>query len=180
MPEVQKPTHHPTGESPASIHDSLFLNIVKKKGFEVLMLIDPIDKYAVTQLEEFDGKKMVYVSKVGPELEETEDEKKTREDESKCKAIKDTLSDRVVASSRITDSSRVLVAQSASSPNMEQAPALQDLSMVSKKTLELNPNNTIKELEKKVAEDKVNKSVNAPAASAPPSLRSPATGVTET
>ena len=42
--------------------------------------------------------------------------------------------------------------------------ALQDSSMVSEKTLKLNPNNIIKELEKKVAEDKVNKSVDAPAA----------------
>ena len=117
MPEVQKSIYYLTGKSIASVRDLPFLEVFKKKGFETLLLIDPIDEYAITQLKEIDGKKLVCVSKEGLELEETEDEKKAREEEAKqfedlCKAIKDALGDKVekvVVSNRITNSPCVLV-----------------------------------------------------------------------
>ena len=117
MPEVQKTIYYLTGESLAATRDSPFLEVLKKKGFEVLLLVDPIDEYAITQLKEFDGKKLVCVSKEGLELEETDDEKKAREEEvaeftDLCSAVKDALGDKVekvIISNRISDSPCVLV-----------------------------------------------------------------------
>ena len=117
MPKKQKSIFYITHESLAAVRDSPFLEVLKKKGFEVLLLVDPIDKYTVMQLKEFDGKKLVCVTKEGLKLEETDDEKKAREAEATqfedlCKTVKEALGDKVekvVVSNRITDSLCVLV-----------------------------------------------------------------------
>jgi molecular chaperone HtpG len=107
MPEVQKSIYFLTGESLSAVKESPFLEALKKKGFEVLLLIDPIDEYAITQLKEFEGKKLICVSKEGLELEA--DEAAFSE---LCSTVKESLGDKVekvVVSTRITDSPCVLV-----------------------------------------------------------------------
>jgi molecular chaperone HtpG len=80
-------------------------------------MVDPIDEYAVQQLKEYDGKKLVSCTKEGLKLDETEEEKKAREElassfEPLCRVIKDILGEKVekvAVSDRIVDSPCVLV-----------------------------------------------------------------------
>merc|ERR1711887_177266 len=100
MKEEQKDIYYITGESKKAVESAPFIEQLKKRGFEVLYLTDPIDEYAVQQLKEYDGKKLVAVTKEGLNLEKTEDEKKEFEEkkaacETLCKLMKEVLGDKV-------------------------------------------------------------------------------------
>ncbi|CAG8569602.1 14556_t:CDS:2 [Funneliformis mosseae] len=150
MPEKQKDIYYITGENRQAVENSPFVEVLKKRGYEVLLMTDPIDEYSVSQLKEYDGKKLY---------------------EELCKQIKEILGDKVekvLVSNRISESPCVLVTgQYGWSANFERimkAQALRDSSMASymasKKIMEINPRHPIvKSLKNKVEVDKNDKTV---------------------
>jgi len=175
MKEGQNDIYYITGESIAQVSSSPFLETLRKKGLEVLYMVDPVDEYSVQQLKEFDGKKLKSVTKEGLDIAD-EDEKKKLEElkaefEPLTKLMKEVLGDKVekcVVSDRIVDSPCVLTTSEYGwSANMERimkAQALRDSSMSSymqsKKTMEINPKHSIMtELKKKASADKSDKTV---------------------
>uniref|UniRef100_A0A915DHX7 Heat shock protein 90 n=1 Tax=Ditylenchus dipsaci TaxID=166011 RepID=A0A915DHX7_9BILA len=159
MKENQTCIYYITGENKEVVANSSFVERVKKRGFE--------------QLKEFDGKKLVSVTKEGLELPETEEEKKKFEEdkvkyEKLCKVVKDILDKKVTkvsVSNRLVSSPAALSLESMdglptwkvdqilvpisniSNFRIMKAQALRDSStmgyMASKKSLEINPDHSI-------------------------------------
>merc|ERR1712151_130824 len=159
MKEGQAGIYYVTGESMSAVENSPFIEQLKKCGYEVLFMVVPIDEYCVQQLKEFDDKKLICATKEGMALEDTDEEKKRFEEakaatEGLCKQIKDILDtkvEKVVVSNRLADSPCCLVTgEYGWSANMERimkSQALRDsqssMYMSSKKTMEVNPTNSI-------------------------------------
>lgn len=176
MKENQKHIYFITGESKEVVANSAFVERIKKRGYEVVYMTEPIDEYCVQQLKEFDGKQLVSVTKEGLELPEDEEEKKKREEDQKkfenlCKVVKEILSgkvEKVTVSNRLVSSPCCIVTGNYGwTANMERimkAQALRDAStmsyMVAKKNLEINPDHPIVDVLRQRADaDKNDKSV---------------------
>ncbi len=176
MKENQDKIYYITGETRDQVASSAFVERVRKRGFEVLYMTEPIDEYSVQQLKDYDGKTLVSVTKEGLELPEDEDEKKRFEEqkakfEDLCKVMKDILDkkvEKVIVSKRLVSSPCCIVtSQFGWTANMERimkAQALRDSStmgyMSAKKQLEVNPDhNIIDTLRQKVEADKNDKSI---------------------
>jgi len=176
MKEGQEFIYYVCGETKKAVESSPFLEALKTKGFEVLLMSDPMDEYSMQQLKEFEGKKFKNISKEGLELAKDEEEKKKIEElkkstEELCKVVKDTLGEKVekvVTGERLASSPCVIVTgEFGWTANMERimkAQALRNTGMgsymTSKKTLEINPSHPIiNELRKKVEKDKNDKTV---------------------
>uniref|UniRef100_A0AAQ4RJR1 Heat shock protein 90, alpha (cytosolic), class B member 1 n=1 Tax=Gasterosteus aculeatus aculeatus TaxID=481459 RepID=A0AAQ4RJR1_GASAC len=176
MKENQKSIYYITGESKDQVANSAFVERVRKRGFEVLYMTEPIDEYCVQQLKEFDGKTLVSVTKEGLELPEDGDEKKKMEEdkakfENLCKLMKEILDkkvEKVTVSNRLVSSPCCIVTSTYGwTANMERimkAQALRDNStmgyMMAKKHLEINPDHPIVEtLRQKADADKNDKAV---------------------
>ena len=139
-------------------------------------MTDPIDEYAVQQLKEFGGKKLICASKAGLSMNESDEEKKRLEEEKANTEdlrtlIKDVLGNKieeVVVSNRLDSSPCCLVTgQYGWSARMEQIMKSQALGnssasnyMSPKKTLEINTDHIIiQTLRKKVEQDRNDKTV---------------------
>merc|ERR1711990_959528 len=83
MKEGQNDIYYIAGESIQGVSSSPFLETLRKKGIEVLYMVDPIDEYCVQQLKEYDSKKLKSVTKEGLDLDTEEEVEGADEEASK-------------------------------------------------------------------------------------------------
>merc|ERR1712139_643120 len=159
MKDKQEVIYYITGENKTTLQNSPFLETLKKRDLEVLFMCDAIDEHAIQQLKEYEGKKMMDVSKEGLDLSLSEDEKKKTEEEKAafealCKKMKEILGDNVedvIVGERMVDSPASLVTTeygwSANMQRIMKAQVLRDNQMssfmIGKTKMEINPRHPI-------------------------------------
>jgi molecular chaperone HtpG len=121
MQDGQDKIYYITADSPAAARFSPHLEVLKKKGVEVLLLSDRVDEWLVTSLTEFDGKTLQSVAKGALDLGDLEDkeekessEKQSEEHKELLQRMQDVLGDAVKEiriSQRLTDSPACLVVE---------------------------------------------------------------------
>ena len=156
MPAEQKDIYYITGESVDLMKTSPYIEKLKEKKYEVLLLSDPVDEWVLNSLTEYDKKKLVSITKGDLNLS-TEEEKKKSEEELKgkseklkpvCESIKKALEDsvkEVKVSDRLVKSPVCLVSgENDPSAHMERMMEKLGQGMEkSKRILEINPNHPI-------------------------------------
>jgi molecular chaperone HtpG len=120
---------------------------LKKRGYDVLLLIDPVDEWVVQSLHEFDKRKLKSAAHGEVDLGGA-DEAQDGEVALAVTAVKEALSGRVKdvrVSRRLTDSASCLVAEEGDpGANMERIMKMLDAqSSESLRILELNPTHPI-------------------------------------
>ncbi len=121
MQEGQNKIYYITADSPAAARYSPHLEVLKKKGIEVLLLSDRVDEWLVTSLTEYDGKQLQSVAKGALDLGDLEDKEEQESSEKQTEAhkellqhMKEVLGDTVKeirVSQRLTDSPACLVVE---------------------------------------------------------------------
>ena len=79
MPEGQKEIYFLHGPNRAALSTSPYLEALAKKGYEVLLLTDPVDEFAIAGIQQWKEKDLVSATRAELDLGETDDEKKARE-----------------------------------------------------------------------------------------------------
>lgn len=114
MKEDQKSIYYLAGGSEETIKRSPLLEGYKKKGLEVLLMVDDIDDIVVPSIGTFEELPLKAINKAGAveDLDKDESKKKSKEGKDVLKKIKKALDKRVkdvVASTRLTDAPAVVV-----------------------------------------------------------------------
>ena len=157
MKEGQKHIYYIAGENKKELETSPFLEKLKKRGYEVIFMTDPIDEYAVQHMDEFEDNKLMNASKEDLKFGDKEEKKEKKRREKAKESLKDLIEwykkllgdkiEKIIISNRLTTSPMAIVTgtygYTANMERLMKAQALNDPSrysfMASKKTVEINP-----------------------------------------
>ncbi len=149
MKEDQEAIYYVVGASRATLENAPHLESLKARGYEVLLMVDGVDQWAVEGLPEFEGKKLVSATDATLDLgEEKATDAEKEELDALLKRFKEVLEahvSEVRLTSRLTDSAACLVSPPGGlPPYMERLMRMQNPDMpVQKRVLELNPGHVI-------------------------------------
>jgi len=157
MKDKQKIIYYITGESVAAVENSPFLERLRKKDYEVIYMVDPLDEYVTSSLTEFDGNQLQSVTKADLKIDGDDTAKfdalkaEFKEFTSFLQTIYGDKVEKVTISNRVSQSPCVLVTgQYGWSANMERIMKAQTFSdaskqqwMLPKKTMEINPRHPV-------------------------------------
>jgi len=144
MKEGQEHIYFLTGETRPAVEHSPHLEAFQDKGFEVLILTDPIDEMWVDAVGEFKGRKFQSIAKGEVDLDESKDPEQEKEFSALLEWLKSTLAEHVKdvrLTSRLTSSPACIVGDTYDlTPTLEKMYRAmgQELPRV-KRILELNP-----------------------------------------
>jgi molecular chaperone HtpG len=156
MPEGQKEIYYITGMSRSAVENSPYMEVFRKKDFEVLYMTDPVDEWVVQTVTEYQEKHLKAIDRGDLELD-SEEEKKAHEAKKEeankeyggvISFIQETLKEQVKEvrlSSRLTESACCLVADEMGlNANMEKILKSMNQDVPeAKRILELNPDHPI-------------------------------------
>ncbi len=172
MPSEQEHIYYIVAESRQMALASPALEIFKSKGFDVLLMTDPVDEFILQNLMQYDKKYLKSANKGELEIEKDPDaeEKALEEATKKYQKLMDfifnKLQDKLSAvrlTRRLTDSACCLVGESNSiSPQLERMlKAMNQAPPESKRVLELNPNHPVVEvMQSLIDEDPASEKLN--------------------
>ena len=153
MPQDQPGIYYVTGDSIETCRRCPQLEGLRKKGYEVLYMADPVDEWVVRDLAEFEEKKLIDASKGALDLPESDAEKEAREAKAAelgdlLGAVKASLEDVVKdvrSSNRLAESPACLVGDEGDlSPHLERILRAHGQAVPEqKRILELNPDHPI-------------------------------------
>jgi molecular chaperone HtpG len=153
MPADQKDIYYIAGPSRRAVEEGPHLEALKKRGYDVLFFIDPVDEWVAQSLQEFDKRRLKSALHgdvdLGDDAEEkAKDDKAKEEVAGVLLLVKTALGAKVKDvrfSRRLTDSASCLVAEEGDpSANMERILKMLDAkSEESPRILELNPSHPI-------------------------------------
>lgn len=150
MQEGQKSIYYMVGESRRQVESSPHIEALKKKGWEVLYLVDPVDPFAIEALSEHDGVPLESASSASLAMDEEEKVDADRESAlTDLRArfrikLQEHVSE-VRLSSRLTDSPVCLVVPAGGlQPHLERILRTANKDMPEqKRILELNPSHPV-------------------------------------
>ena len=152
MKEGQEFIYFASGSSKETVLSMPQLDLLKKKGYDVLVLTDSVDEFAIMMLGEYDGVKFKSINQGDLDVLDKEEKQKIEELKEIKKplldALKDTLSkdvDEVKLSERLVDSPVCLVSGEGISFEMEKALSQNPMgnNIKASKILEINPNHEL-------------------------------------
>ena len=154
MKDGQEAIYYVTGESRDTLLGSPYLEALRARGYEVLLMTDPIDTWAAEAIGEFAGKKLVSAMRADVKLPEAEGDKDKKPEEpsagfealvATAKQVLEAKIRDVRTSTRLVDSPAVLVLAQGSMPaHLEKLMRQSGKELPrGKRDLELNPNHPI-------------------------------------